>query len=52
MSGGAATRGQKGVDIPVPFGFTGETVEAWMFFISRDRSTVSNSAYIGSVAII
>ena len=45
------TRGIESATIPVPAEFAGDTVEAWMFFTSRDQTSVSNSEYIGSAIL-
>lgn len=38
-------------DLTIPDSYSGETVEAFIAFVSEDGKTVSNSKYIGSVVV-
>ncbi len=46
-----ATRSSKSQDVTVPLNFSGDEVEVYAAFISRDREMVSDSTYVGKALI-
>ncbi|ADY51850.1 hypothetical protein Pedsa_1283 [Pseudopedobacter saltans DSM 12145] len=48
---GGVTRGSESQDVVVPLNFSGDEVEVYVAFISRDGKKVSNSEYVGKALI-
>ena len=47
-----ATRGEGKTTMAIPPDFIGDTIDAWMFFTTRDKVYVSSSAHAGPVVIL
>lgn len=48
----AADRSTETVDLSIPTGWSGDTVEVFLGFISEDGSLVANSVYLGQQSIV
>ena len=51
VPGGGALRGDGIAMMTIPSNFAGDTVEAYLAFVSEDYSEASDSDYLGSIAV-
>ena len=49
---GNVLRSGLSIDLPMPGYFTGDVLYGWLFFVSADGKTVSETQYLGSVTVI